>query len=159
MPENDKTIYKICREQAGYTQEQAAELLHCSVRALCRYESGEAVVPNDIADAMVRLYNDNYLAVAHLRNRSPMAAQLIPEVDPCGLQTAAMRCFNRMARFLGQRPDLRLMEIAEDGIIDENERQDLDQILTDLSELTRVFTEVRLAAGKDKPDSERRQRT
>ena len=27
MTDADKTIYKICREQAGYTQERAAELL------------------------------------------------------------------------------------------------------------------------------------
>ena len=55
MPDKDKTIYKICREQAGYTQEQAAELLHISVRMLCRYESGEAVVPNDLVAGMVTL--------------------------------------------------------------------------------------------------------
>ena len=40
MTEADKTIYKICREQAGYTQERAAELLNCSVRQLARYEAG-----------------------------------------------------------------------------------------------------------------------
>ena len=40
MADADKTIYKICREQAGYTQERAAELLNCSVRQLARYEAG-----------------------------------------------------------------------------------------------------------------------
>ena len=30
MTDADKTIYKICREQAGYTQERAAELLRDS---------------------------------------------------------------------------------------------------------------------------------
>ena len=40
MTDSDKTIYKICREQAGYTQERAAELLNCSVRQLARYEAG-----------------------------------------------------------------------------------------------------------------------
>lgn len=40
MTDADKTIYKICREQAGYTQERAAELLNCSVRQLARYEAG-----------------------------------------------------------------------------------------------------------------------
>lgn len=29
MTDADKTIYKICREQAEYTQERAAELLSC----------------------------------------------------------------------------------------------------------------------------------
>lgn len=40
------------------------------------------------------------------------------------------------------------MEIAEDNIIDESERPDLDLILADLEELTKAFTEVRLAAGR-----------
>lgn len=40
MTDADKTIYKICRKQAGYTQERAAELLNCSVRQLARYEAG-----------------------------------------------------------------------------------------------------------------------
>ena len=56
MTDADKTIYKICREQAGYTQERAAELLSCSVRQLSRYEAGEAQVPDDLAYAMVRLW-------------------------------------------------------------------------------------------------------
>lgn len=30
MTDADKTIYKICREQAGYTQERAAELLRAA---------------------------------------------------------------------------------------------------------------------------------
>lgn len=146
MPGSDKTVYKICREQAGYTQERAAELLHCSVRTLCRYESGEIVPPNDIVTAMAGLYNNTYVVFAHVRDSSEIAAQFIPEIVPCGIQTAAMRCFNRIAQFMSRRPDLRLMEIAEDGLIDESEQQDLDQILADLSELIKVFTEVRLAA-------------
>lgn len=146
MPEIGRNIYKIRREQAGYTQEHAAELLGCSVRALARYESGEAVVPDSIAVRMDQLYNNHFLAYEHLISNSQVAAILLPEVDECSIQTAVMRCFNRMARFLERRPDLRLMEIAEDGVIDDEERKDLEGILADLTELTRVFTEVRLAA-------------
>ena len=49
MTDMDKSIYKICREQAGYTQERAAELLSCSVRQLARYEAGASPVPDDLA--------------------------------------------------------------------------------------------------------------
>lgn len=150
MPETGRSIYKIRREQAGYTQEHAAELLGCSVRALARYESGETVVPDPIAVRMDELYSNHFLAYEHLMASSQVAASLLPAVEECGIQQAAMRCFNRMARFLERRPDLRLMEIAEDGVIDEDERRDLDGILEDLTELTRVFTEVRLAAEQER---------
>lgn len=149
MPEDGRNIYKICREQAGYTQERAAELLDCSVRALARYESGETLVPDPVAYRMIQLYNSHYLGMEHLRLVSQVAAALLPPVEPCTLQTAALRLFNCVADFVDKHPDVQLLRIAEDGVIDETERPVLDNILDELEHLTRVFTEVRLAAGKD----------
>lgn len=79
---------------------------------------------------------------------SQVAAELLPPVEPCTLQTAALRLFNCVADFVDKHPDVRLLRIAEDGIIDETERPILEDILTELEHLTRVFTEVRLAAGR-----------
>ena len=107
MTDADKTIYKICREQAGYTQERAAELLSCSVRQLARYEAGEAQVPDDLAYAMVRLYNSQYLAVEHLRLVSQLAASIIPAVEPVSLQTAAIRLYNTVMDFVEAHADRR----------------------------------------------------
>lgn len=149
MPEDGRNIYKICREQAGYTQERAADLLDCSVRALSRYESGETLVPDPVAYRMIQLYNSHYLGMEHLRLVSQVAAALLPPVEHCTLQTASIRLFNCVADFVGKHPDVQLLRIAEDGRIDETERPILDEILDELERLTRVFTEVRLAAGKD----------
>lgn len=77
---------------------------------------------------MDALYSNHVLAYDHLCQTSQVAAALLPAVEDCGLQTAVMRCFNRMERFLEKHPDHRLMEIAE--------------------ELPKAFTEVRLAAGR-----------
>lgn len=148
MPEDGRNIYKTCRELAGYTQEHAAKRLGCSVRVLARYEGGEAFPPDDLAVRMDALYSNHFLAYDHLCQTSQVAAALLPSVEDCSLQTAVMRCFNRMERFLERRPDHRLMEIAEDNIIDESKRPDLNLSLADLEELTKAFTEVRLAAGR-----------
>lgn len=149
MTEKDRTIYKICREQAGYIQERAAELLPCSVRQLARYESGEAPVPDDMAYRMVRLYNSQFLAVEHLRMVSQLAASIIPAVDSISLQTAAMRLFNCVVDFADKHPDRKLLRIAEDGIIDETERPVLDEILDELAKLTKVCTEVWIATERE----------
>ena len=127
MTDADKTIYKICREQAGYTQERAAELLNCSVRQLARYEAGEVQVPDDLAYAMVRLYNSQYLAVEHLRLVSQLAASIIPSVEP----------------------DRKLLRIAEDGIITAEERPILDEILGELRNLSKVCFEVQAATERE----------
>ncbi|WP_312637172.1 helix-turn-helix transcriptional regulator [Oscillibacter sp.] len=145
MTEPVRNIYKICREQAGYTQERAAELLPCSVRALARYESGECGVPGDIAYRMVRLYNSQFLAVEHLRNESQLAASIIPAVDDCTLQTAAIRLVNRVLRFAEDHRDRQLMQIIEDGVISGDERPLMNEIMADITEIVRACTEVRIA--------------
>lgn len=149
MTPTDKTIYKICREQAGYTQERAAELLPCSVRQLARYEAGEVPVPDDMAYRMVILYNSQYLAVQHLRTVSQLAASIIPAVDSVSLQTAAMRLFNVVMDFAEKHPDRQLLRIAEDGLISEEERPVLEDILQELRVLSKVCYEVQAATERE----------
>lgn len=92
MPEDVWNIYKICREQAGYTQERAAELLGCSVRALARYESGGTLVPDPAAYRMIQLYNSHYLGMEHLRLVSQVAAELLPRWRPARSRPRRYAC-------------------------------------------------------------------
>ena len=101
MSGTDKTIYKTCREAAGYTQERAAELLNLSVRHLARIEAGEMIPSDDIAYSMVVLYDSQYLAVQHLRSASQLAAAILPPVEQTTLQAATIRLFNSFSRTNG----------------------------------------------------------
>ena len=148
MPDRDKTIYKTCREAAGYTQERAAELLNISVRHLARIEGGEQLPPDDIAYSMVMLYDSQYLAVQHLRRASQLAASILPPVEQITLQTAAIRLYNSFARWADKRRDRQLMEIAEDGLIDDDERPIFEEIVRELGDLVKDFYELRLAAAE-----------
>ena len=133
MPDHDKTIYKTCREAAGYTQERAAELLNLSVRQLARFEAGELIPGDDIAYSMVMLYDSQYLAVQHLRSASHLAATI--------------RLFNSFSRWADKRRDRQLLEIAEDGVIDEEERPMFDEIVRELGGLVKDFYELQLASA------------
>ena len=148
MPDRDKTIYKTCREAAGYTQERAAELLNISVRHLARIEGGEQLPPDDIAYSMVMLYDSQYLAVQHLRRASHLAASILPPVEQITLQTATIRLYNSFARWADKRRDRQLMEIAEDGLIDDDERPIFEAIVRELGDLVKDFYELRLAAAE-----------
>lgn len=145
MPDHDKTIYKTCREAAGYTQERAAELLNLSVRQLARFEAGELIPGDDIAYSMVMLYDSQYLAVQHLRSASHLAASIIPELDPVSLQTATMRLINRFSKWADKRRDLQMLEIAEDNIIDDEERPLYDEIAREISFLVKSCMEYQMA--------------
>lgn len=122
MPGNGSEIYRTCREQAGLTQEQAAESLNCSVRQLARYESGEAPVPDDIAYRMVVLYDSQLLEVQHLRLVSQVAADLLPPIAEVNLSVASLALINRATELADNYR--RMMQIAEDDRIDEQERPD-----------------------------------
>ena len=145
MTDHGKSIYKSCREQAGLTQEDAAERLSCSVRSLARYEAGEAAVPDDIAYRMVLLYDSQYLAVGHLRQASQVAARVLPPLSVMALPVAVIRIINRVRDFAERHRDMELMQIAEDGVISPEERPLFDEIMADLDEIIRSSMELRLS--------------
>jgi len=73
--------YKMCRINASYTQEHAAELLHISQRALSDYETGKQRVPDETVGNMVKLYKVPYLAYLHLRETNALGDYL-PDIYP-----------------------------------------------------------------------------
>lgn len=142
MPGNGIEVYRICREQAGLTQEHAAEGLNCSVRQLARYESGETPVPDDLAYKMVRRYDSQYLAVEHLRLVSHVAAEVLPPVTVLDLPRAAIRIINQVRRFADLHRERELLDIAEDGVISPEERPLFDEIMEELHELVQAIMEL-----------------
>ena len=145
MPGNGIEIYRTCREQAGLTQEQAAEGLNCSVRQMARYEAGEVPVPDDIAYQMVVLYDSQLLAVQHLRLVSQVAAEILPPVTVLDLPRAAIRIINLVRKFAERHRERELLDIAEDGVISPEERPLFDQIMAELQELVRAIMELGLS--------------
>nr|WP_317284822.1 helix-turn-helix domain-containing protein [uncultured Dysosmobacter sp.] len=145
MPGNGIEIYRTCREQAGLTQEQAAEGLNCSVRQMARYEAGEVPVPGDIAYQMVVLYDSQLLAVQHLRLVSHVAAKILPPVTVLDLPRAAIRIINLVRKFAERHRERELLDIAEDGVISPEERPLFDQIMAELQELVRAIMELGLS--------------
>lgn len=147
MSYDGRNIYKIRREQAGFTQEHAAELLGCSVRALARYESGEVLPSDYIARCMDDLYNNHFLSYEHLRQSSPVAAELLPEVEDHGFPAAVIHFFNLLAE--QEEAGRVLLRMAEDGRLDPAEQEAFNaKILPVLNRVIGAVTEVRLAAGQ-----------
>ena len=70
--------YKSCRNNAGFTQEQAAELLHIAVRTLSEYENG-GNVPDEIVAMMADQYRAPVLAWWHLKTTSVLG-KFLPEI-------------------------------------------------------------------------------
>lgn len=153
MPEEYRNIYKSARKARGYTQESAAERLGISVESLRAYETGQRVPPTEVVELMVICYDAQYLGYQHLRETNAMYGRVVPEVPQVGVLEASARLTNRIYQFADSHADRRLMRIAEDNVIDQNERSEFDTILEDLQEIVAAALALRYAQGEQAPQA------
>ena len=144
MPEEYRNIYKTARQAAGLTQEAAAERLADSVESIRAYETAQRIPPNRVVEAMVEVYDTQHLAYQHLKETNALAGRIIPSVQERSLMESAVRLYNRLNRFSASHSVERLLEIAEDGRIDEEERPEFDAIVAELKALVQCGMELDL---------------
>lgn len=145
MLEVYRNIYKICRKAAGLTQEAAAERLGISVESIRAYETGQRTPPDDVVDLMSILYNALHLIAWHAREKNAMYSRVVPEIQPRSVLEASAKLTNRIYRFADAHRNRRLMEIAEDNVIDTGERPEYDEILDELDGIVEAALELRCA--------------
>lgn len=144
MPGNDRNCYKIARRAAGLTQEAAAERLGLSVESIRAYETGGRVPPSQVVELMVILYNAQHLAYQHLHETNELYNRIVPALEDRDLIRTALVLRNRLARLEQRRSLDRLLEIAEDDLIDEDERPEFLAIVAELREIVRGALELQL---------------
>jgi transcriptional regulator with XRE-family HTH domain len=144
MQQEIGTLCKTARQEAGITQESAAERLYISVTTLQAIERGDREPQPAMISRMVDLYNKPMLALLYVRAcAAEVGTGIIPDVSDRPLALSVIQLVNRIYQFADAHKDRRLMEIAEDGVIDQQERQDYDQILSELSGIIQAAMELR----------------
>ena len=142
----DKNIYKTARTSAGLTQERAAEKLGISVESIKAYETYARIPPSQVVDGMCIIYDTLYLAYQHNRIASG-EIKVVPEVEELDLARAALKLINRVRQVDASRDGL--MEIAEDGVVDGDERPVFEAIVAMLDELIQAAIELKLSRQRD----------
>ena len=127
----DTNIYKTARIKAGKTQEGAAEAIGISVESIKAYESYSRLPPAEVVDRMCIVYDALYLAYQHNRIASG-EIKVVPEIQVLDLPRAAIQLINKVIAFADRHRDRELLQIAEDGVIDESERELFGEIVTEL---------------------------
>ena len=140
----EKNIYKTARQKAGKTQEAAAEALGISVESIKAYENYSRIPPSNVVDGMCIIYDAIYLAYQHNRITSG-EVKVVPEVEVRSLEQATISLIRRVLAFADKHRDRDLMAIAEDGIIDEDERPLFNEILTELEDIRRASIELQIS--------------
>lgn len=147
MSSEYRNIYRNARRAAGLTQEAAAEILGISPESVRKYETFGRIPPNEIVLSMVVCYNAQHLAYQHLQESNVLMGRVVPDLVERDLLQICVRIYNRMKRFAEQGELEQLLDIAEDGVIDAEERPSFDRILEELREIVRGGLELSVFCG------------
>ena len=152
MQQQCPNLYKMARLSAGMSQERASEILGLSVGSLKQYEGGHTTPPDDVVARMVEVYRLPWLALEHSQATDTLG--VLPEVEPRPLPMASIALRNRLHDATGRLDAL--LRIAEDGIIDNTERPEFDDIVEELRETMAAIYQVIYSgddAKKERPDT------
>lgn len=147
------SIYQRARKAACLTQEQAAEQLSVSVETVKAWEQGQRVPRPEDVERMQAAYGTPWLGLEYTRATCG-GLGVLPELRLQGLPTAVLRLINRDAA-LGKELG-RLMLIAEDGQVDDQEAAAYQQICDVIWELIAaefavLYAEAPPGIKKDRP--------
>ena len=154
MNENNNVYFKarkkaVVYNERLYSREGAAELLGISVSTLADYELGNTkVVPVDKVVLMADLYNAPELVAGYCKNECPVHGFLPLATEERGLQGITLRLLKSFNEESMDRIKDELIDIMEDGIVDDDEEPRLRKILSMLDGMTEVISEMKIAAEK-----------
>lgn len=148
----DNPFCKARLEAASYndrlfSKESASELLGVSVSTLSDYELGVTkVIPPDMVVKMSDLYNAPELENYYCTNMCPLGCN-IPKVSVEELDRISLKALSTFRKVEGTRE--LLLDITADGVISEDEREDMQKILGNLEELEQVAQSLKLWVKKN----------
>ena len=143
-------LYQRGRKTTLLTQEEAAERLGISPETLKRYEGGRLTPPDETVARMCEVYGVPWLALEHAKATDRLG--VLPEVEPKPLPMATISLTNRLRDAADRLAGL--LRIAEDGVIDDAERPEFDDIVQDLRETIAAAYQVIYAdAKKERPEA------
>ena len=143
-------IYCRCRKEAAKyndklnSRDGAAELLGISASTLADYELG--IIPADAILRMADLYNAPELRNHYCKYSCPLG-QDVPLVDTESLDRIAVRALASLKKV--QESKENLLDVVADGVISEDEKPILQDILSNLDELTAVSQNLKVWVQKN----------
>lgn len=146
MKPETTNIYKASRMAAPqrFSQEEAAEALHVSTRSLAAYESETNPTPvgDDMAYEMAELYEDHALLYWHMR-KSKAGRAVVPEVEIKDLPKAVLGLLDKLNKFSVFHNTM--ISIAADGVIEDTEQQQWEEITQMAQEILYAIMTVKFA--------------
>lgn len=145
-------IYCKCRKEAAKyndrlnSREGAAELLGYSPSSLAGWELGTDRPSPEAVMLMSEFYNAPELKNHYCREICPLGNE-IPKAELADMDRITIRTLSAF-RKIGKTRET-LLDITADGVIDENEKPQLEEILKNLEEVEEIAQSMRLWIKKN----------
>lgn len=147
-------IYCRCRKEAAKyndklnSREGASELLGISSSSLADYELGNTkVVPVDKVVLMADLYNAPEIMNYYCTNECPIGMMTVQKLEVAELDRLTIKTLAAFSNVLDVKNIL--IDITEDGIITDDEKPKLKEVLASLDKISKISQELRLWAEKN----------
>lgn len=130
-----------------FSKEYAAEQLHISAGQLQDYELGiTKCIPPDNILRMADIYNAPELRYMYCREMCPLGDN-IPKIEDEDLDRISLRALSSF-RKISEAKEL-LLDITADGVIEEEEKADLDRIVKILDEVNEISQNLKVWIEKN----------
>lgn len=136
-------IYRLARDAASITRDQASERINSSTRSLADYETGKTIPGDDIVCLMIEVYGAPWLAYKHLQMSSKVGQKHLPDIEITDLPKSVLR-FQKEVNDLGKVND-DMVEVACDGRIDEDEMHRWQKTKKEVKEVIKAGFELLFA--------------
>lgn len=128
------------------SREGAADIMSIDRGRIYRIESGIAVPYPEEIKMMADLYNAPELENYYCRNMCPLGCEL-PKAELADMDRITVRTLSILRKM--EKTKDKLLDITEDGVIDENERPQLEEILRNLEEVEEIAQSMKLWIKKN----------
>ena len=130
-----------------FSKEYAAEQLHISAGQLQDYELGiTKCIPPDSILRMADTYNAPELRNMYCREMGPLGCDA-PKLELEDLDRISLKALSYFRKMAAAKE--KLLDIVEDGVVTEDERPDLDEVMNILDEVASIAKSLRVWVEKN----------
>ena len=154
MDNTENVYHKARREAAEHdkrlsSRESASELLGCSASTLANYELGVTKsIPPDSVVMMADLYNAPELKARYCAYECPIGKGTPVATSANSIELVTVKMVKAFSQSAAEEAKSRLLDIAEDGIISDDEKPSLEWVLNYLDGMAETISELRLTCQK-----------
>jgi transcriptional regulator with XRE-family HTH domain len=142
-------MYKAARKAAGLSIEEAAWRLHIGNRTLFNYENGHTLVPPEVALKMAEVYGQPALTARYCAEECAIGQAYAYPVESKNLPALVLGVIKEQNDVRQIRD--KLIELAADGEITEQEMPEFQRVLDELMDLEQKIEALKLWAARIVP--------